>query len=203
MWHRKIFILLYMFFLSSFPLHSYRLLYREQLYELYHVHLYQYPERIAENIYWLEQALRADFANPLYALAHIKNKKEWEWYRIVFTMHINLKLVELYLRWGSKYMKFEAYFYNAPWKKQNLESLEKAEKLIRYAKVYWSEAKKYSTQAGIKKFKYLHIQEMQYWEDEHYRIQQGELDYEKIIDKHLRKLTHVRETFLSFDENTY
>jgi hypothetical protein len=48
--------------------HAYRLIYREQLYGLYHQHFTMYPERIAENVYWLEQALRSDFANPLNAL---------------------------------------------------------------------------------------------------------------------------------------
>ena len=44
---------------------AYRIIYREQLYELHHRQLYNYPLDIAENIYWLELALRADFANPL------------------------------------------------------------------------------------------------------------------------------------------
>ena len=48
---------------------SYRLLYKEQLYELNHQQLYMRPENFAENIGWLELSLSANFANPLYALA--------------------------------------------------------------------------------------------------------------------------------------
>ncbi len=183
------------------PLEAYRLIYKEQLYELYHVHLYQYPERIKENIYWLEQVQEADFANPLHALARIENEREWEWYRYLFSMHINLKLTELYLRWGSKYNKFEAYFYNYPWKEDNLESLEIAESLFREARYYWSEAQRWAERAG--QFRWLSLEEIQNWEDEQHRISTGELDYGFIIDRHLRRLEDVRAAFEAMDENSY
>lgn len=197
----KSIIISIVFCLGSSSLSAYRLIYKEQLYELYHVHLYQHPTRIAENIYYLEQVLRADFANPLYALARITNKTEWKWYRELFMMHINIKLIELYLRWGSKYMKFEAYFYNAPWKRQNLESLEKAEQLFRFAKVYWEEALEYSDQASGTRF--IHLNDIQNWEDEHFRIQKGDLDYDTIINTHLEKVKRVREAFEAMDASTY
>lgn len=187
--------------ISASPLEAYRLIYKEQLYELYHVHLYQYPERIKENIYWLEQVQEADFANPLHALARIENEREWEWYRYLFSMHINLKLTELYLRWGSKYNKFQAYFYNYPWKEDNLESLEIAESLFEQARYYWSEAQRWSERAVD--FRWLSLEEIQNWEDEHHRIVNGELDYGFIIDRHLRRLRDVRAAFEAMDENTY
>ncbi|MFP4300807.1 MAG: hypothetical protein ACLFPW_10265 [Spirochaetaceae bacterium] len=185
----------------SAPLEAYRLTYKEQLYELYHVHLYQYPERIKENIYWLEEVQEADFANPLHALARIENEREWEWYRYLFSMHVNLKLTELYLRWGSKYNKFEAYFYNYPWKEENLESLEIAESLFREARYYWSEAQRWSERAS--RFRWLSLEEIQNWEDEHHRIDTGELDYGFIIERHLRRLEEVRAAFEAMDETTY
>jgi len=55
---------------------SYRVLYAEQYYRLYHQHFYQYPEDTLENIHYLEDALKADFANPLYALARIASHNE-------------------------------------------------------------------------------------------------------------------------------
>ena len=180
---------------------AYRLVYREQLYELYHRHFAMYPERIAENVYWLEQALRSDFANPLNALATIENEREWEWYRYLFSMHINLRLTDLYLLWGTQYMKFEAYFYNAPWQRQNLESLDRAEELFSYASVYWTEAQRWSREAAS--FRFLHLEEIQYWEDEHDRIRAGELDYERIIERHLDRVAEVRSAFEAMDESTY
>ena len=194
-------VLLVLSLLVPVPAQAYRLIYREQLYRLYHRHMYQYPERIAENVYWLEQALRSDFANPLYALARISNEREWEWYRYLFTMHINLSLVDLYLQWGAQHMKFEAFFYNAPWQRQNLESLDRAEELFRYARVYWDEARRWSEEAAPIRF--IHLDRIQYWEDQHHRIRTGRLDYGRIIDSHLDRVAQVRSAFEAMDEGTY
>lgn len=180
---------------------SYRLLYREQLYELYHRHFTQTPERIAENVYWLEQALRSDFANPLNALATVENDREWEWYRYLFTMHINVQLTDMYLQWGAQYMKMEAYFYNAPWQRQNLESLDRAEEYFRYARHYWEAAQRWSQEAA--EFRFVHLEEIQYWEDEHHRIRTGKLDYGTIIERHLDRVAEVRAAFENMDGDTY
>lgn len=181
--------------------HAYRLIYREQLYGLYHQHFTMYPERIAENVYWLEQALRSDFANPLNALAEVSNEREWEWYRYLFTMHVNLKLTELYLQWGAQYMKFEAYFYNAPWQRQNMESLDRAEAYFTYARSYWEAAQLWSQEAAPIRF--VHLEEIQRWEDDHHRIRTGGLDYGRIIDRHLDRVAEVRAAFDAMDRDTY
>jgi hypothetical protein len=180
---------------------AYRLIYKEQLYELYHVQFYQYPERIAENVRWLEMALDADFANPLYALAEIENRTEWDRYRRLFMMHVNLKLVELHLRWASKYNKRAAYFYNAPWRKDNLESLERAESLFTVALAYWEQALLWSERAW--ELQMVHLEEIQMWADENHRIETGELDYAAIIGRHQERLEEVRAAFEAMDENTY
>ncbi|MCA1755173.1 MAG: hypothetical protein LC641_10825 [Spirochaeta sp.] len=186
---------------GTVPASAYRIIYREQHYRMFRMHLYQYPELITENIYRLEQALRADFANPLYALAVIQDERDWERYRALFTMHLNLMLVEQYLLWGSKYNKFEAYFFNAPWQKQNLESLERAEELFEYALVYWDEVKDWSEIAY--EMRWTHLPEVQYWVDENHRIETGDLDYEFLIDRHLERLREVRERFESMGPDTY
>jgi len=186
---------------GTVPASAYRIIYREQHYRMFRMHLYQYPELITENIYRLEQALRADFANPLYALAVIQDERDWERYRALFTMHLNLMLVEQYLLWGSKYNKFEAYFFNAPWQKQNLESLERAEELFEYALVYWDEVKDWSEIAY--EMRWTHLPEVQYWVDENHRIETGDLDYEFLIDRHLERLREVRERFEAMGPDTY
>jgi hypothetical protein len=165
------------------------------------VQFYQYPERIAENVRWLQMALDADFANPLYALAEIENKTEWDRYRRLFMMHVNLKLVELHLRWASKYNKQAAYFYNAPWREDNLESLERAESLFNVALAYWEEALRWSAEAW--ELSTVHLEEIQKWADENHRIETGELDYEAIIGRHMQRLQEVRAAFEAMDENTY
>jgi len=179
---------------------AYRILYAEQYYRLYHLHFYQYPDDSMENIYYLERALQADFANPLYALARVDTPDQWAQYRSLFKMHVNLKLVELYLTLGSKYDKQAAYFYNAPWRNQNLESLELAEQVYRLAVGYWEQARSWAFRLPRL---YFNLEEIQAWEDQRARILSGDLDYGRIIDAHLRRLQRVRREFESMDENTY
>ncbi|MFW6343712.1 MAG: hypothetical protein ACOC2B_03120 [Sediminispirochaetaceae bacterium] len=178
-----------------------KILYAEQYYKLYHQNFYQYPEDFKENIGYLEKALSRPFVNPLNALGEIEDKKEWERYRYLFSMHLNLELVKQYRLWGAKYDKRRAYFFNEPWKEQNLESLEIAESLYEAALHYWNEALVWW--ARVEKTEYRHIEEIQYWEDERKRIETGDLDYADIIAGDLERLREVRLAFESMDENTY
>ena len=193
-------IVIFHFLIVTDSAESYKILYAEQFYRLYHAHFYQYPEDYLENIYWLEQSLKSDFANPLNALARIDNKTEWRRYMNLFRMHASLKLTELYLGLGSKYDKMDAYFYNYPWKRENLESINIAEESYNFARIYWEEAVKW--QKKIEK-SWTVLEEVQKWEDEAFRIEAKTLDYDDIIDSHLERLQAVREKFQEMDENTY
>jgi len=190
---------LLIFIAVSMPVNSYFVTYKEQYYRLFHVHHIQYPDDSMENIYWLEQAMKADFANPLYALTLIENEVQWEKYRYLFNMHINIKLIEQYLFLGNKWNKRKAYFYNAPWKEQNLESLETAETCYRAALYYWDEALKWHEKANEKRFRWINLQKVQFWEDEVFRIENGTLDYGKTIKRELDLLQKVREKFQAMD----
>jgi len=189
--------------LTALPVFSYVVQFKEQFYRLYHIHYHQYPDDTMENIYWLERAVEADFANPLYALGKITDEEDWEKYRYLFMMHLNLKLVEQHLRLGSKWDKQVAYFYNAPWKEQNIESLQTAETCYNAALYYWNEAKLWAEKANMRKFRFLFLTDLQYWEDERERIATGSLDYERTIGRELARLEKVRANFLAMDENTY
>ncbi|HHU37284.1 MAG TPA: hypothetical protein GXZ47_08650 [Treponema sp.] len=195
-------IFLIFIFLTS-PMFSYTVQFKEQFYKLYHIHYNQYPDDIMENIYWLERAVEADFCNPLYALSHIKDKDDWEKYRNLLMMHINLKLVEQHLRLGSKWDKQVAYFYNAPWKEQNLKSLKTAETCYNAALYYWKEAQLWAEKANVRKFRFLFLTDVQAWEDERERIALGKLNYARTIERELARLDKVRSDFLAMDENTY
>jgi len=188
---------------SSGTAFAYTVQYKEQFFKLYHTHYNQYPDDVMENIYWLECAVNADFANPLYALGKIENKQDWEKYRYLFMMHVNLKLTEQHLRLGSKWDKQVAYFYNAPWKKQNLESLENARTCYNAALVYWNEAKIWAEKANAREFRFLFLTDLQSWEDERERIATGSFDYSRTIGRELARLEKVRRDFLAMDENTY
>lgn len=180
---------------------AYPVYFKEQYYRLYHIHYIQYPDDSIENIYWLEKAKKADFCNPLYALASIPDEKHWERYRYLFNMHINLKLIEQHLILGSKYDKRVAYFFNAPWKDQNLESLKTAESAYRTALAYWPEAKEFAAKAMAQRF--VLLPEVQFWIDEASRIVSGELDYADIIGDELARLEKVRSQFEKMDSSTY
>jgi hypothetical protein len=182
---------------------AYLVRYKEQFYRLFHLHYIQYPDDTMENIYWLEQAVKADFANPLYALARIEDEVQWEKYRYLFMMHVNLKLIEQYLFLGNKWNKRNAYFYNAPWKEQNLESLETAETSFRAALSYWDSALEWAEKARDRRFRYINLRNVQFWEDEADRIADRSLDYGKTINRELALLQGVREKFQAMDENTY
>jgi len=195
----KITILFLVLFSVIVPLGAYYVTYKEQYYRLYHLHHIQYPDDTMENIYWLEKALKADFANPLYALALIENETQWEKYRYLFNMHINLKMIEQYLFLGNKWNKRRAYFYNAPWKEQNLESLETAENCYRTALYYWDAALEWAQKAQERRFYFINLEKVQFWEDEAHRIGTGELDYRRIISRELASLQSVRERFQAME----
>jgi hypothetical protein len=185
------------------PLGAYYVRYKEQYYRLYHLHYIQNPNDSMENIYWLEQALKADFANPLFALALIENETQWEKYRYLFMMHAHLKLIEQYLWLGNKWNKRNAYFYNAPWKEQNLESLATAERCYRAALSYWEAAQSWAEKALERRFRFIDLERVHFWQDEAARIGSGALDYEKIIGRELALLQAAREKFEAMDEHTY
>jgi hypothetical protein len=186
---------IFLFSTGISPLAAYYVEYKEQYYRLYHLHYIQYPDDTMENIHWLEMALKADFANPLYAIALIENEVQYEKYRYLFMMHLNLKMVEQHLFLGNKWNKRYAYFYNAPFKEQNLKSLETAEICYRAALVYWKDAKEWAEKAQARRFRFIILERVQFWQDEAGRIERKELDYEKIINRELAKIQKVREEF--------
>ena len=189
-------------FAIAIPANSYFVTYKEQYYRLFHVHYIQYPDDTMENIYWLEQAIKAPFANPLHALALIEDENQWEKYRYLFNMHLNIKLIEQYMFLGNKWNKRVAYFYNAPFKEQNLDSLETAERCFRTALVYWDEVLNWQKKANNRRFRWIELPKVQFWVDEAYRIENGTLNYKRTIERELARLQKVREKFEKM-ENYY
>ncbi len=180
---------------------AYPVYYKEQYYKLFHLHYIQYPDDSIENIYWLEQAKKADFCNPLYALATVVDPKHWERYRSLLQMHLDIKLIEQHRILGSKFDKRVAYFYNAPWKDQNLESLKTAELAYRAALDYWKETKELA--ANAMKSRFVDLEGAEFWIDEAARIESGELDYAQIIGADLDRVARVRAEFEKMDASTY
>lgn len=187
--------------LATLSAAAYPVYYKEQYYKLFHTHYIQSPDDSIENIYWLELAKKADFCNPLYALATIADTEQWKRYRYLLDMHIDLMLIQQHLILGSKFDKRVAYFYNAPWKQENLDSLKIAESAYRTALLYWGEAK--SLAAMAMKTPFLPIDGAEYWIDEASRVESGDLNYADIIAAQLSRLEKVRAAFEKMDGNTY
>lgn len=188
---------------AAMPSFSYFVTFKEQYYRLFRVNYQQYPDDVVENIYYLEKAVEADFANPQYALAKIRDERDWEKYRYLFMMHINLKLIEQHMKLGRYFDKHTAYFYDAPWKDAYLRDLEKAESSYQAGLYYWEEAKIWAEKANASSFRFLFLTDAQYWEDERERIVSGKLNYETIIKRELDRVHTVQADFLAMDEKTY
>ncbi len=159
------------------------------------------PVQAAENIHFLEQAMRADFANPLNALARIQTAVQWERYRNLFYTQVCLRMIENYLIMANAFDKQTAFFYNAPWQRENLESLKKAEEWYKAALAYWDQAKLWSEKAAASPL--IQLEEIRFWIDQSDKIQSGELNYEAIIQRHLTRLERVRADFEAMNRDTY
>ncbi len=190
---------------TAFPSKSpaYMVKYKEDYYKLFHVHYQQYPDDCMENIYWLEKAVQADFANPLYADIKINDENEWEKYRYLFMMHINLKLIEQHMRLGRVFDKKVAHFYDQPWSELYIKNLKKALSYYQAGLVYWQEASLWAEKANTSKFRFLFLTGLQNWEDERERIGNGKLDYEKILTREITRVQKVISDFEAMTDKTY
>ncbi|MCL2557617.1 MAG: hypothetical protein FWE09_03990 [Treponema sp.] len=167
--------------------------FKEDFYQLYRIHLNRDPDNFIENIYWLERALHARFANPLHALARIETETQWELYRILFEMQINVKLVEQYLFLGNMWNRRSVHFFNAPWRDQNLESLETAETAFIAALYYWDAARELAQAARVARFRFVELPLVQFWTDSAHRIEIGDLNYGRTISRELANIEKMRE----------
>lgn len=192
-----------MFFVLSQNALPYYAQYKEQFYKLFHVHYQQFPDDVIENIYWLEKATKADFCHPQNALTQISDRDEWEKYRYLFMMHVNLKLIEQHLRLGRIWDKKEVKFYDYPWKEEYLRNSEKTKDAYTACYTYWEEAKLWAEKASSEKFQFMILTGVQAWEDEREMIRQGELNYEKILNRELARLEKVTEDLSLLDESDY
>lgn len=193
----------FLFLFSSLSAFSWPLLYAEQYYKLYHQHFYATVESTDENIFYLQQALKADFANPLNALTKIENKNEWACYRALFRMKCSQLMLEEYRKQASKFDKQKAYFYNQPYRQIILRSLEVALLNYRKALACWPDVQTYAEETGKPQYRYIHFDSIYKWQEDAWRIRTGQLDYQKIIEKDIARLEKVKKDLEEMDENTY
>ncbi|MGA2142061.1 MAG: hypothetical protein ABSG94_06500 [Brevinematales bacterium] len=170
------------------PMHQ-KIHYKEEFYSLYNEWLYSDPDSISRNIYFLEMASVVPFDHPIKALTPITNETQYERYKNLLMMHICSLLTKGYIDYGYLYMKEHIYFFNAEYKKEYLDGYDIAEYYFHHARNYWDKTVGYANSAGnIKGVK----TDMLYIEDELFRIQSGDLDYYKIVDNLMGRISNNR-----------
>lgn len=163
--------------------------YVEDFYRLYGMKQYYNENSLRMNIMRLKEALTRRFRHPSEALVKVESAKEYEKYRKLMFMHINLLIMRNYLKIGTRYDKQKLYFYSEPFAEEIADSLNTAEQYYREAVPYWKKAKKLAEEASRIKL----TTDLGAMESERYSIATGDLDYDKIIGNHLKRIGEKRK----------
>ena len=162
--------------------------YLEDFYQLYGMKQYYNENSLRKNIDRLKTALSCRFRHPSQALVAVESEPEYLKYRRLMFMHINILIMRNYMRIASRYDKTKILFYNGPFAKEINESFNIAEGLYKEAIPYWETAKKYARDASEIKI----TTDLGFIESERFSIINGDLDYGKIINDHLKRLNSKR-----------
>ncbi len=162
--------------------------YLEDYYELYCMKQYYNENSLRKNIERLKTALRCKFRHPSQALVKMESEAEYNKYRNLLFMHLNMLIMRNYMRIASKYDKQKIYFYNMDFATEIKDSLDIAENLYKEAIPYWKKAREYAGKASNYKL----TTDLGYIESERYSIVKNELDFGRIIDKYIKKIGKKR-----------
>ncbi len=163
--------------------------YLEDFYELYGMKQYYNENSLRMNIERMKLALTCKFRHPSEALTKIETEQEYLKYRNLMFMHINMLIMRDHLKIAARYDKRKIVFYNLDFAKEILESLDIADRYYREALPYWQEAKKYAQRAGEIKV----TTDMGFIESERKSINNGDTNFEKIINGYLAGLEAKRQ----------
>jgi len=156
----------------------------EDYYQLYGMKLYYNENSLRKNIEMLRRGLNSKFRHPSNAIVKVETEQEYLKYRKLMFMHMNILIMRNYMRIAVRYDMQKIYFYNAEYAEEISESLKIAEQFYKDALPYWREAKKHATEASRIRL----TTKLSNIESERYSIISGELDFEKIINRHIRDI---------------
>lgn len=162
--------------------------YVEDFYRLYGMQQYYDENSLRMNIMRLQTALKCRFRHPSEALVKTDSVKEYEKYRKLMFMHINILIMRNHLKIGMRYDMVKIRFYSGSFAEEINDSLNTAEKFYKDALPYWKRAKQLAEEASRIKI----TTDLGTMESERYSIIMGELDYGKIIGDHLRRVGEKR-----------
>lgn len=163
--------------------------YVEDYYRLYGMKEYYNDNSLHMNIARLKTALTRRFRHPSEALVKVDSAEEYAKYRKLMFMHINLLIMRNHLKLAARYDMQKIKFYHVPFSQEINDSFITAEKYYREAIPYWKKAKKLAEQASTIKL----TTDLSAMESERYSIIHGELDYDKIIGNHLKRLAEKKK----------
>ncbi|GIX41211.1 MAG: hypothetical protein KatS3mg129_0944 [Leptospiraceae bacterium] len=149
---------------------------------------------LKENIYFLYLALNSKFRHPRNSLCKIKTEEEYHKYRLLMFMEIHLLIMRMYLRLGSLYDKRHLYFHDLDVADDLEVSFLIARTYYNESLKYWFKAKNYAIQAS----QYPFTLDLGNIESHRFEIYQNELDYERIIKRHLNRIETKLEIIAQF-----
>jgi hypothetical protein len=181
-------IVILSFFITAFSSFSKptKMIFIEQIYQLYESNLHMSQTEHKRNIFWLENSLKLPNIHPSMAIVVTNTWEEYVKYKILLRFHIHYLLTKEYVDWGWEYDKRDVAFYNMEWAEELKKSFEIARSLYERAKYYWNETKKWSKSAYSRT---VHINWEQI-EDLNFEIENNlfDYDYDEIISSRLKGL---------------
>lgn len=163
--------------------------YVEDYYELYGMKQYYNENSLRMNIMRLSAAMQRPFRHPSQALCRIESEAEYYRYRNLMFMHINILIMRDQMKIATRYDKHVLRFHDMDFAREIRDSLDTAEKYYREARPYWDQARNYARKASTVKI----TTDMGFIESERFSIMAGDLDYGKIIDDHLRRVSEKKK----------
>jgi len=166
----------------------------EDYYLLYGLQMGYNISELKENIYFLYLALNSKFRHPRNSLCKIQTEEEFHKYRLLMFMEINLLIMRMYLRLGSLYDKRHLYFHDLDVSDDLEVSFLIARTYYNESLKYWYKAKDYAKKASIYPF----TLDLGNIESHRFEIFSNELDYERIIKRHLNRIETKLEIIAQF-----
>ena len=156
----------------------------EDFYELHGLPNGYTTNDLHENIYLLNQALGHKFRHPRYALCKIENPQQYHKYRLLLTMNIHQLIMRMFLRLGSLYDKPNVYAHDLDVADDLEVSFGVAQKYYEQAMPFWQNAQHFAREAS----QYPFILDLPGLESKRFRIIRGELDFDRIIKRHINRV---------------
>ncbi len=169
----------------------------EDFYEIYGLPNAYTTADLHESIYFLNQALGHKFRHPRYALCKIENPAQYHKYRLLLTMQIHQLIMRMFLRLGSLYDKPYLYAHDLDVADDLETAFMVARKYYQQAIPFWQNVQRYAREASQYRF----ILDLPGLESERFRIVRGELDFGRIIRRHIAKVdAKLRVTKMFLDK---